>query len=79
VPPGEVALPSGLALVGGVLFVADRGSGVISAYDVEANRKIRSLDTGLGAGALTALSYGPDGKLYFSDIAGGRVLRIEPD
>jgi hypothetical protein len=78
VPYGEIILPSGLALVDGVLFVADRASGVISAYDVDARRKIRSLDTGLGAGALTALSYGPDGKLYASDIAGGRVLRIEP-
>jgi hypothetical protein len=79
VPPGEVTLPSGLALVSGVLFVADRANGVISAYDVAAKRRIRSLDTGLGAGALTALSYGPDGKLYATDIVGGRVLRIEPD
>lgn len=79
VPAGDVPQPSGLALVGGVLFVADRFSGVITAYDVAARRPIRSLDTGLGAGALTALSYGPDGKLYFSDVQGGRVLRIEPN
>jgi hypothetical protein len=79
VPYAKVVLPSGLALVDGVLFVADRASGVISAWDVDAKRKIRALDTGLGPGALTALSYGPDGKLYASDIAGGRVLRIEPD
>jgi hypothetical protein len=79
VGPGQVAQPSGLALVDGVLFVADRFTGVISAWDVDARRKIRSLDTGFGQGALTALSYGPDGKLYVSDILGGRVLRIEPD
>jgi hypothetical protein len=79
VPYAELVLPSGLALVDGVLFIADRASGVISAYDVDAKRKIRSLDTGFGPGALTALSYGPDGKLYASDIVGGRVVRIEPD
>lgn len=78
VRPGDVTRPSGLALVDGVLFVADRASGVITAWDVEAKRQIRSLDTGFGPGALTALSYGPDGKLYVSEIAGGRVLRIEP-
>jgi hypothetical protein len=79
VRPGEVARPSGLALVDGVLFVADRASGRITAWDVEAKRPIRSLDTGFGPDALTALSYGPDGKLYASDIVGGRVLRIEPN
>jgi hypothetical protein len=79
VAPGDVSQPSGLALVDGVLFVADRFSGVISAWDVDAKRRIRTLDTGLGGGALTALSYGPDGKLYASDVVGGRVLRIEPN
>jgi hypothetical protein len=79
VRPGDVARPSGLALVDGVLFVADRASGRITAWDVEAKRQIRSLDTGLGPDALTALSYGPDGRLYASDIVGGRVLRIEPN
>lgn len=78
VPPGEVTLPSGLALVNGVLFVADRATGVIGAWDVDTKRRLRSLETGLGPGALTALSYGPDGKLYLSEITGGRVLRIEP-
>lgn len=74
----RAAVPSGLALENGVLFVADRQSGIITAVDVAARRVIRTLDTGLGAGALTALSYGPDGKLYFTDVLGGRVLRIEP-
>jgi len=78
ITPGTVELPSGIAVVGGVLFVADRASGLIGAYELSTRRLIKSLDTGLGPDALTALSYGPDQKLYFTDAVGGRVVRIEP-
>jgi DNA-binding beta-propeller fold protein YncE len=78
VPPGTVELPSGVALHGGVLFVSDHATGRIVAFDAESGRPLRNLDTGLGPNAVAAVSYGPDGHVYFSDVAGGRVFRIEP-
>ncbi len=79
VPPGVVTEPSGLALQGTVLFVADRADGRIAAYDLETRSLLRTLDTGTGPDRLTALSWGPDDKLYFSDVGAGTVVRIEPD
>jgi DNA-binding beta-propeller fold protein YncE len=78
VSPGTMELPSGIDYEQGALFVADRASGRIMVFDAATGRQLRSLDTGLGAGALTAVSFGPDGKIYFTDVLGGRVIRVEP-
>jgi hypothetical protein len=39
---------------------------------------VSHLDTGLPSGAFSGLAFGPDGKLYFVDMIGHRVLRIDP-
>ena len=35
------------------------------------------LDTGLGEGRLSGITFGPDGKLYFVDMVGNQVLRVD--
>jgi hypothetical protein len=74
---GLVVRPSGLELFEGLVYVADHANGRISAFDQQGNR-LNWLDTGLPAGALAGLAFGPDGKLYLVDMLGNRVLRVDP-
>jgi len=76
VPPGVLKAPSGVELRGDVLFVSDNATGRIAAFDLQGNQ-LEALDTGLGAGALSGMAFGPDGRLYFVDMVGERVLRID--
>jgi hypothetical protein len=77
VPPGELGQPSGLELHDGLLYVSDAADGRILAFDLEGTL-VNWLDTGLGAGALAGLAFGPDGRIYLVDRVGQRVLRIDP-
>lgn len=74
--PGALSRPSGLLYKGARLVVADNGTGHIKVFDTQGVLK-GDLDTGLGAGALTGLAEGPDGKLYYLDARAGRVLRYD--
>ena len=76
VPAGTLDAPSGLILDDGVLYVTDHQQSRIYAFALDGT-KIRSLDTGLAAGSLAGLTMGPDGKIYFVDMLGGRVYRID--
>lgn len=76
VPAGALTAPSGLEIHNDILYVSDNGTGRIVAFDLE-GKELNSFDTGLGAGALGGLAFGPDGKIYFVDMAGSRVLRID--
>jgi sugar lactone lactonase YvrE len=76
VAPGVVAQPSGLALAGGALFVTDRATGMIHAFD-RSGTLLRTLDTGLGAGTIAGITIGPDDRAYFVDQLAGRVLRVD--
>lgn len=67
--------PSGLVLVGKTLFVSDHATGKIYAYSTD-GKLLNYLDTGLGKDAVGGLAVGPDGKVYFSDQKGNRVVRI---
>lgn len=68
--------PGGLALDGlGHLFVAEFGTGVIHAYDLEGT-EIQSLDTGWGEGAIYGIEVGPDGALWVVDHAEPAVYRL---
>ncbi len=40
-------------------------------------KRVNYLDTGLPKGALMGMAFGPEGKLYFVDAIGNRVLRID--
>lgn len=76
VAPGLLELPSGLALVGDTLYVADNATSRIYALDLDgAPRAI--YDTGLPRGSLSGLTQGPDGKLYVADALAGAAYRVE--
>lgn len=77
VPGGTLTAPSGIARKGDYLYVSDNATGKISAFTLE-GELVNALDTGLGAGTLAGISFGPDGKLYLVDMLGNQVLRIDP-
>lgn len=74
---GLVERPSGIELRSGFLYVTDNANGRISAFDL-AGQRVNWLDTGLAAGSLAGLTFGPDGRIYFVDMLGDRVLRVDP-
>lgn len=79
VVPGGGALvkPAGLELQDNLLFVSDNETSKILAYTLE-GEKVNELDTGLPPGSLAGMAFGPDKKLYFVDVIGNRVFRVDP-
>jgi sugar lactone lactonase YvrE len=77
VRPGTITHPSGLLLHEGKLYVADNATGIIHALELDGT-PIATLNTNLAPGALTGLTVGPDGKLYFTDMLSSEVLRVDP-
>lgn len=77
VPSGQLAQPSGLAIEHDLLYASDRASSTLYAFDKQ-GRKVNSVDTGLDAGHVGSIAFGPDGKLYFVDTPGNRVYRVDP-
>ena len=77
VAPGMLEAPSGLAMSDQLLFVTDNATGLIHAFDLN-GQPVRSLDTGLPAGSLAGITFGPDGKAYFVDMLTSRIYRIDP-
>lgn len=68
--------PSGLALLGSTLVVANHASGHIALFGAD-GQLLRNLDTGLGEGlgGLTVM----DGVIYFTHMRQRRVYRIDVD
>lgn len=77
VKAGRLGVPSGLTLYAGVVFVTDALTSRIVAYD-RLGHTLASLRTGLPPGSLGGITIGPDGRAYFADAVGRRVLRIDP-
>ena len=77
VSPGTMTAPSGVAIHETTLYVSDNATGRIHAVGFDGT-PVRTLDTGLAAGALAGIAFGPDEKLYLVDMVGSRVLRIDP-
>jgi hypothetical protein len=73
---GELESPSGLEMKGDLLYVSDNANGRISAFTLDGKR-VNYLETALPAGSLAGMTFGPDGKLYFVDAVGSRVLRVD--
>lgn len=69
--------PSGLAVGGERVWVAEYGTGRILEYGLDGQLLV-SLDTGLGAETLHGIELGPDGKLWVVDNVGTTVWRIVP-
>ncbi len=74
---GLVQQPSGLEIKNDLLYVSDNANGRITAFTLE-GESVNHLNTGLGAGALAGMAFGPDGRLYFVDMESDRVFRIDP-
>jgi hypothetical protein len=72
-----VRQPVGLALDDGILFVSDQSTSFLTAFALDGELE-NYLDTGLPAGSLAGIAFGPDGKLYLVDRIGNQVLRIDP-
>ena len=68
--------PSGIALSGNTLFVTDNANGRISAFDKRTGERLDYLDTGVPAGGLMGITVDPQGRLYFVDAVGNRVIRV---
>jgi hypothetical protein len=77
VPPGTMQAPSGIALVGAVLYVTDNATSRVHAFDTDGT-ELMALDTELPSGTLAGIAVGPDRRLYLSDLATGAVWRIAP-
>lgn len=77
VPAGTLEQPSGLEIKDGLIYVTDTATGFFHVFD-KTGAELRKLDTGLGAGALSGFTFGPDGKIWFVDRNRGKVLRIDP-
>lgn len=73
---GLLQEPSGLALFQETLYVGDRATGTVLAFDLD-GKFVARLDTGLEPGALMGIEVGPDERLYLVDATGNRVLRVE--
>ncbi len=73
---GMLTSPSGLELRNELIYVSDNANGRISAFTAEGER-VNWIETGLPPGSLGGMAFGPDEKLYFVDMLGDRVLRID--
>ena len=77
-PPGNMQAPSGIEIVGDVLFTTDNFTSFVFALDLKTGELLRALDTGLPPGTLAGIAIGPDDKLYLSDMHTSEVRRIDP-
>ncbi len=77
VPPGLLDRPSGLELHNDLLYVTDTAQSRFYVFDLQGN-EVNRLQTGLPAGELGGIAFGPDGNLYFALMTMGDVYRIAP-
>ncbi len=77
VPAGTLEAPSGIEIFEDVIYVSDSAQGLLYAFDMK-GELLRTLDTTLPSGALAGIAIGPDARLYFVDLSGGRVFRVDP-
>lgn len=77
IAPGVLEKPSGIEIKGGLLYVTDAATSTFHVFD-KGGKELRSLATDLPAGSLAGFTFGPGGKIYFTDRTAGRVLRIDP-
>ena len=77
VPAGTLEQPSGIEVKNDLIYVTDTATATFHVFD-KTGKELRKLETGLKAGALSGFTFGPDGKIYFTDRNRGKVLRIDP-
>jgi sugar lactone lactonase YvrE len=69
--------PSGLELHGDFLYVSDAETSTIHKLTTSGKPVTRVTIPGVKSGGLAGLAFGVDGRLYFVDMQGSRVLRLE--
>jgi hypothetical protein len=77
VAPGALTQPSGIELRGGLLYVTDTATSTFHVFD-KTGKEVRRLATDLPPDSLAGFTFGPDGKIWFTDKVTGRILRIDP-
>lgn len=77
VPEGTLEQPSGLEIRNGLIYVTDTATSTFHVFD-KTGKELRKLETGLPAGALSGFTFGPDGKIWFTDRKASKVFRIDP-
>lgn len=77
VPAGTLEQPSGIEVKGDLIYVSDTATSTFYVFD-KTGAQIRKLETGLAPGSLSGFTFGPDGKIWFTDRKGGKVVRIDP-
>jgi hypothetical protein len=70
-------LPSGVELHQQRLYISDNETGIIHRFALDGTPLGKLTIHGLGSRSLAGITFGPDGKLYFVDMGGSRVLRSE--
>ena len=73
---GTLQAPSGIEVNGDFIYVSDNATSTIHKFTI-AGALVRSVKVDVAAGGLSGMAFGPDGKLYFVDMKGNRVLRLE--
>jgi hypothetical protein len=73
---GTLQSPSGLEVNGEFIYVSDNATSTIHKFSLTGTL-LRSVKVDVVAGGLSGMAFGPDGKLYFVDMKGNRVLRLE--
>lgn len=73
---GELTHPSGIVMVGDILYVTDNATSRISAFDKNTGARLDYLNVGVGAGSLMGITADPEGRLYFVDAVSNKVWRI---
>jgi hypothetical protein len=74
---GLLQRPSGLEISGGHLYVSDNATSTITKLRKDGT-PVAITKVEVPTGSLAGLAFGPDGRLYFVDMLGNRVLRLEP-
>jgi hypothetical protein len=77
VPAGTLEQPSGLEVKNDLIYVSDTATSTFYVFD-KTGKQIRKLETGLEPGSLSGFTFGPDGKIFFTNRKEGKVVRIDP-
>jgi hypothetical protein len=77
IPAGTLEQPSGLEIKNDLIYVTDTATSTFYVFD-KTGEQLRKLETGLEPGSLSGFTFGPDGKIWFTDRNRGKVLRIDP-
>ena len=78
VPEGVLEQPSGIEIRNDLIYVTDTATSTFHVFD-KTGKELRRLETGLSKGSLSGFTFGPDGKIYFTNRNGGKVIRIDPE